>query len=287
MKKVPLIIMLICISASSVPQCILDSISFNYISNDIIINAKIDGKNCKLLFDTGDPLTRVFPSSFGWQAAIRNDKEIATKLKKVSVQIDSYSQQVDVFEYNEGAHACQTEIDGCIGYNFMKDKIWMIDYRREKIYILSSAPIINKSIPVIPIFVMAGNGLWKELLAKVKINGSSYVVKRRGVNTEPLLKFDTGFSSRSGTVGLFMNKDFLVEKCNAKDSLRCSEYCGMQICSIKPVEVEFSFENNVTFSTLASGDNGVGQILLGNAFFDKYKPVFDLKNNQLILLPNE
>jgi hypothetical protein len=92
---------------------------------------------------------------------------------------------------------------------------------------------------------------------------------------EPLLKFDTGFSSRSDTVGLSISKTFLIEKCNAKDSSYCFELCGKQICSLNPIKVELSFENNLTFSTLASGRDDVGHILLGNAFFDKYKPVFD------------
>jgi hypothetical protein len=53
--------------------------------------------------------------------------------------------------------------------------------------------------------------------------------------------------------------------------------------------VKLSFDNGLTFSVKATGREGKpgGYALLGNAFFDRYKPVFDLKNNQLILLSKD
>jgi hypothetical protein len=195
-------------------------------------------------------------------------------------------QPVDIYHYGD-TQTCPREIDGVIGYNFMKGKIWMIDYRKEMIYILAAAPSIDKVLYVIPFFIIPGEGLWKELLAEVKVNGKPLVSKFRGGERKHFLKFDTGFSSRSGTTGLLLSKYFLVEKCNVPDSSYCIDVCGKQYCFLNPRNVDLSFDNNLTFSVEATGEDNGGYALLGNAFFDQYRPVFDLKNNQLLLLRNE
>jgi hypothetical protein len=267
-------------------QQILDSIPFKFEKPGIIIDAKIDGQSCRLLFDTGDPLTRVFPESLGWEYTNdKSDKSAFKKIKQAQLQTGTYAQQVDIFAFGS-TKTCPGELDGVIGYNFMKGKIWMIDYEKEKIYILSSAPPINKALHVIPFFIIPGEGLWKELLAEIKINRKPYIVKSRGRESKKFLKFDTGFSSESGTISLLLNNRFLLEECNASDSSDCIEVCGKQYCFLKGVDVELSFNNNLAFSVKATGeeiDRG-GYALLGNVFFKRYKPVFDLKNNQLLLL---
>jgi hypothetical protein len=279
------------VSTIASAQQITDSISFKYEKGAIFIDAKIDGQDCRLLFDTGDPLTRVFPESLGWKYTNdKSNKSAFKKIKQSQLQIGTYAQRVDIFAFG-ATRACPEELDGVIGYNFMKGKIWMIDYEEEKIYILSSAPSASKVLHVIPIFIPPGEGLWKELLAKININGKSYVVKSKGMEQKPLLKFDTGFSSRGknskgGTISLMLDKRFLIEECNAPDSSTCIEVCEKKYCSLKGVDVELSFNDNLTFSVKATGRDAEqgGYALLGNAFYERYKPVFDLKNNQLILL---
>jgi hypothetical protein len=287
--RLQFIILSLSVSTITSAQQITDSIPFKYEKGWIFINAKIDGQDCRLLFDTGDPLTRVFPKSLGWTYTNdKSNKSAFKKIKQAQLQTGTYGQQVDVFAFG-ATITCSAEIDGVIGYNFMKDKIWMIDYKKEKIYILASAPPINKSLHVIPLFIIPGEGLWKELLAEIKINGKPYTVKSNGRESRPLLKFDTGFSSNGGTISLMLDKHFLIEKCNAPDSSSCIEFCGKQFCSLKGVDVVLSFNNGLTFSVRATGRDGEpgGYALLGNAFFDHYRPVFDLKNNQLVLLSNE
>ena len=289
MKALRFQLILLALSAFSTvsAQHLLDSIPFKYENGRPVIDAKIEGKTYKFLFDTGDPLTRIFPEVPGWKIPKPTGKQSSHEsIKHTEIQIGTYAQQVDIYPFKE-TQTCAEELTGVIGYNFMKDKIWMIDYRQKKIYRLDSPPPANKALYVIPIFIMPSNGLWKELLAEIKINGQPYVVSSKGRDRSPLLKFDTGFGSMSGTVGLLLNKRFLVEECNAPDISSSIEICGKQYQNLKPVTVELTLNNSLTFSVVASGREEVGQALLGNAFFDHFKPVFDLKNNQILLLSNE
>jgi hypothetical protein len=289
MKILRFYLIMLALNASTIvaAQRITDTIPFKLEEHAIIIIAKIDGQSCRLVFDTGDPLTRVFPEELGWKPAINKDK--SGKIKQAQLQIGTYAQQVDIYAFGATRACPEAGMDGVIGYNFMKDKIWMIDYRKEKIYILESPPPANEALHVIPFFVIPGKSLWKELLAEIKINGKPYIVKSNGRESKPFLKFDTGFVSRGGTISLLLNNHFLMEECNAPDSYDCKEVCGKQYCFLNGVGVNLSFNNDINFSVKATAEQ-VSQnsyALLGNVFFERYKPVFDLKNNQLILLSKE
>jgi hypothetical protein len=164
---------------------------------------------------------------------------------------------------------CPSFSQGHIGYSFMKGKIWMIDYRKERIYILSASPAKSEALCIVPFYISYGQ-LWQT----VKING------------KPLkLKFDTGFSS-IGTSPILVNEQFLIDECNATDSTCYKGVCGMEYCRKKAM-VNFSLSDNFSVDVEAFGFKKLFGVTLGNAFFDHYRPVFDLKNNQLILLGNE
>ena len=284
MKTLRILLIILTLSVSSIvsAQQVLDSISFQYEEATIYIDAKIEGKNYRFIFDTGDPLTRVFPEVLEWKTTAQSKSPALECIKQTEVQIGTYVQKVDIYHFGD-TQTCSEEVAGVIGYNFMKDKIWMIDYRQKKIYRLDVPPPVNKALHVIPIFMIPGKGLWKELLAEIKINGKPYVTKFNGRESRTFLKFDTGFGSKRGTTGLLLNRQFLIEKCGVPDSSYLIEVCGKQYQFLNPVNVDLTFVNNLTFSVETTGEN-ITQALLGNAFFDRYKPVFDLKNNQLILL---
>ncbi|MCL2133125.1 MAG: hypothetical protein FWH39_02120 [Bacteroidales bacterium] len=286
MKVLRFQLIILALSVSSIvgAQQILDSISFRYEDNSPIIDAEIEGQNYKFLFDTGNPLTRVFPEVLGWKTTEKSPQH--QSIKRTEIKIGTYAQQVDVYPYRE-TQTCKDSLHGAIGYNFMKDKIWMLDYRKKKIYRLNVTPPANKALHIIPIFIIPGGGLWKELLAEIKINGKPYLVKFRERDTKALMKFDTGFSSKSGTTGLLLNKRFLVEECKIPDITYSIEVCGKQYEYLKPATVDLTINDSPTFSVEATGAEDVEQALLGNAFFERYRPVFDLINNQLLLFSSE
>jgi hypothetical protein len=251
------------VSVITSAQQILDSIPFKYEKGSILVDAKINGKDCKLIFDTGSPhtdFTGAFAKELGW--SYPKEKERPGK-----VQIGTYTTEVNLRAWEKAPFDCPSFTVGRIGYSIMKGKIWMIDYRKEKIYILAEPPVISGLIEIIP-FRIRGD----QMCANVSINKSE----------KEDLKIDTGFSS-IGKRPFMLGERFLNADSNGLDTVCYEGTCGKMVCrKTATVHVAFSDKHEIYLDALVTKSPIVP--VLGNAFFDRYKPVFDLKNNQLLLV---
>lgn len=266
MSKFYFLILVLCAPSIALAQQITDSIPFKYEKGSILVDAKINGKDCKLIFDTGSPhtdFTGTFAKELGW--LYPKEKE-----RPERVQIGTYTTEVNLRAWEKAPFDCPSFTVGRIGYSIMKGKIWMIDYRKEKIYILAEPPVVSGLIEIIS-FRIRGDQMW----ANISIN--------KGEKQD--LKIDTGFSS-IGKKPFMLGERFLNADSNGLDTVCYEGTCGKTICrKTATVHVAFSDKHEIYLDALVTKSPIVP--VLGNAFFDRYKPVFDLKNNQIILLSNE
>jgi hypothetical protein len=255
------------VASTSFAQQIVDSIPFIYEKGAILVDAKVNGKTCKLIFDNGagyTMITEAFVKSSGMPFP-------SEKNRLGTIQAGSFQTQVELkINTQRSPYDCPSFSDGWMGYNLMQNKIWMIDYRREKIYLLAASPALDDAIAILPFRTS-----YNQLFIDVKINNGE---KQR-------LKLDTGFSS-IGTMPLMLGKQFLDADYNALDSLCYNSVCDKMICR-KTTTVNVSFPNHYTIALNALVTTSPYLPVVGNAFFDDYKIVFDYKNNNLILLSNE
>jgi hypothetical protein len=247
-------------------QQITDSIPFRYEKGSLLVDAKIDGKPCTLLFDTGcstTDFTGAFASALGWDYP--KEKERVGK-----IEIGTYTAELTLTAKAKAPFNCPSFSTGHIGYDLMKDKIWMIDYRKEKIYILNKLPEIPESTGIIP-FQIRQNQLW----ASAAIN--------KGEKQD--LKLDTGFSSISKKA-MMVGERWLNADSSELDTLCYERTCGGELCrKITMLNLSFGDKQDFYVESLVSKAPNVP--VLGNGFFDQYRPIFDLKNNKLILFPKE
>jgi hypothetical protein len=256
---------LVCIPFIASAQQITDSIPFKYEKGSILVDAKINGKDCKLIFDTGSPHTDVtgdFAKLLGWTYP-----QERTHLG--ILQIGTYRKQT-IFRSIKGApYNCPGFSIGHIGYETMKGKIWMIDYLKGMIYILAAPPPLAKALHVIPFRFSNIH----QMISSVEVNGK-----------ELLLQHDTGFSS-IGKRPIMLDEEFMVAECKDVDSLCYESVCGDRLNCRKKATITISFSDSFEMSVETLGMKKlVDRVVLGNAFYEHYKPVFDLKNNQLLLL---
>jgi hypothetical protein len=255
------------LSASAVvsAQQITDSIPFKYERGALLIDAKVRGKACKLIFDTGSPSTDVtgdFAKSLGW-------KYPQERTRSETLQIGEYRVQTTFLAFKKAPYNCPEFAIGHIGYETMKGKIWMIDYRKEMIYVLAAPPPMAGALHVIPFRISNIH----QMIGSVEVNGKKL-----------LLQHDTGFSS-IGKRPIMLDEEFMLVECKDVDSLCYESVCGNRLNCRKKATVTVSFSDSFEMPVEALGMKKlIDRVVLGNTFYERYKPVFDLKNNQLILL---
>lgn len=290
MKSLKLVIVAIMIFFTS-NCCKSQQVEFQYIKNQLVIPVFIEGKGpYKMLLDTGvDPsvidlgLTKylgmhVDSTNFGKAEGRGTDviKVYPVKINELSIS-DKNNYGIDALAMNLGhlGEPLGVNLNGILGYSFLKDKIFKIDYQKHLLEFYNSRSELEASFKgekyIIHFFYDGEDRI--PLINKLLVNGLEFTGS-----------VDTGSSLNIQIYDHFLD----TYKINI-DSTKVSRIIGARgnkktfRSNIESFKIGgFVFSNQeVTISSIKNEDQ-LRSGNIGNRFLQNFYVGFDYTNNELI-----
>lgn len=293
MKKRGYRIMVVLFSSIISGSCIgqLQEIKFEYLKNQIIIPVYINNKEpYNFLFDTGvdpsvidfnilkDTDVQIDSTDFG-KAQGRGTDDITvfpTRIKKLTLDNENYS-EIDALamDLSHLGEPLGIRLHGILGYSFLSNKIFKIDYKKRIIRFFYSRLDLDATSTgqkYIAGFFYDGEDKIP-LVDKFLINGKKFVGS-----------IDTGSS-----LNIQIYDHFLYRYKISIDSTHISEIVGARgrkqtyKSVVETFKVgNFNFSNQETTISSIKDKNQLRQGNIGNRFLQNFKVGFDYQNNEII-----
>lgn len=274
-------------------------IPFQYIKNQILIEVKLNNSSKKLymLFDTGvDPSVidlrtaeelnlKVEKGNEGEASGRGNEsaKIYPTIFKELLIQNERHKNiEALAFDMSLLEKKIGTKVHGILGYSFIKDKIFRIDYKNKTIQFFKSSEELNKHL----------SSESKRLKLYTDDDDMIPLVDDISINNNRFLaSFDTG-SSLNIQIYEHSLEDLKLDSIDLS-KLDESQLFGAQgrkktvITTLDSIVVSNDIVFNKQEITISSIKNTeqlrMGNI--GNKFLDHFKVTFDYLNKEIILEP--
>jgi len=290
MKLFKLILLLVIILGITSCEENYKEFEFEYIKNQLILSVHIEGKGpFKMLLDTGvDPsvidldlskkLSIRFDSLAFGMAEGRGSDEIKVYpviINDISIDKENYG-QIDALAMNlkHLGSPLGIELHGILGYSFLKERIFKIDYQNKLIQIFNSREDLDSSIKnesCIVDFFHDGEDIIP--IVNLSINGIEFIGS-----------FDTGSSLNIEVYDHYIQKfDIKIDSSNVSQIIGAQGKKDVIKSKIEKIQIsKFVFtDQEVTISSIKDKSQ-LREGNIGNKFIQNFVISFDYINNEMI-----
>ena len=258
-------------------------IPFHIVDGYALISGSVNGELGRFMFDTGTPFDFLFNNNH-----INLDRDIfvgaghAGSGQPISIFRQKKSVFVNLFygaienEVTEVKHAdfdfiqkgVATDYIGMVGEDFIKDKIFSIDYNSSEIKLYNTLPEIDEKY----IKITVNRTPLPQMIAHI---GSTNIIGY----------FDTG---NLGTLTLTKNTEMLLTESKYLTIKHAKAYNGEPgtFSIAKIAEIKYDNHNLGPVEQLLFNSSTSDRIGFGYSFLKKHKTIWDLKNNTIYLALN-